>query len=199
MTTFFAGRKNRLWLLAITLFTASAPAQATLIRDQGIYLAGPFDTPDIHQPPSASKEAVFLAGSTARAPLFLNECVVGASSLQATFSDNGFVNGSAFTAKATDDGANVRISWDLSGTHYAMKYISVNFDNNFYHVYAAEQPALSSEGQFLVTGNSRDTISYIHFFGVSTVPDSGTTAVMLAISVGAIILGRRCRTTARSG
>jgi VPDSG-CTERM motif len=180
------GRRNRMWLLAIAMLAGHAPLHATSLRDKGIYLAGPFETPDIHQPPSASAEAVFLAGSTERAPLFLNELVVASDGSGCAFLNNGWVNDDAFTAHVADGGSTNWISWDLSGTGYALTYVSVNFDNNFYHVYSSD-PLFRSEGQVAVTGNLRDVISHIHLFGVSSVPDSATTAVLLGISLAILI------------
>jgi hypothetical protein len=133
---------------------------------------------------------VFVAGSRERAPLFLNELVVGPNDSHIEFSNNGWVNGSAFDVSVTNDGSVVWIGWDLSGTGYAMTYISVNFDNDFYHVYNSD-PLSRSNGQVAVTGNLRDVISHIHFFGVSTVPDSATTIIMLGIGWGGLVLFRR--------
>ena len=189
MTTFLVSRRNRIWLFAIGLLAACGSAHATLILDKGIYLAGPFEVPDINQPPSASGEAVFLAGAGERAPLFLNELVVASDGSHGSFSNNGWVN-SAFTANIDNRGNVVWINWDLSGSGYALTYISVNFDNNFYHVYSCN-PSVRSEGQVSVTGNLRDVISHIHFFGISTVPDSASTALMLMIGVAGVIVFRR--------
>jgi hypothetical protein len=184
------GIGKTIWLFAIAILACQVPLHATLLQDKGIYLAGPFETPDIHQPPSASEEAVFLAGSTERAPLFLNELVVASDGSGYQFSNNGWVNSNAFRASLAFEGSTVWISWDLSGTGYALTYVSVNFDNNFYHVYSCDTN-FRSVGQVAVTGNLRDVISHIHFFGVSTVPDTSTTAFMLAISFGGLLIFRR--------
>jgi hypothetical protein len=181
---------TRIWLITMAIVGTAASGQATLLQDRGIFLAGPFSTPDIHQPPSASAEAVFVAGSVASAPLFLNELVVASNGSGCEFSNNGWVDGSYFTAHVARRGGTVWISWDFSGTSYALSYISVNFDNNFYHVYYSD-PAFRSEGQVAVTGNLRDVISHIHFFGVSTVPDSGATIGLFGMSLGALAFFRR--------
>lgn len=182
----------RMWLIAMAIVGATASGQATLLQDRGIFLAGPFPTPDIHQPPSASAEAVFLAGSVERAPLFLNELVVASNGSGYEFSNNGWVDGSYFTAQVAQSGKVVWISWDLIGTRYALSYISVNFDNSFYHVYNCD-PSFRSEGQVAVTGNLRDVISHIHFFGVSTVPDSAATVILFGLSLGALAFFRRLK------
>jgi hypothetical protein len=190
VNVFLTGRMRKAWLAVIAVLTVHASVNATLLQDRGIFLAGPFETPDIHQPPGASAEAVFLAGPVSRAPLFLNELVVASNGSNCTFSNNGWVDGSFFTANIAQNGRMVRISWDLSGTSYALTYISVNFDNNFYHVYHGAKPLFQSEGQITVTGNLRDVISHIHFFGVSTVPDAGGTAAMLVAGLCSLFIVR---------
>jgi hypothetical protein len=189
ITTIVTGR-TRMWLIAMAMVGAAATGKATLLQDRGIFLAGPFPTPDIHQPPSASAEAVFLAGSTANAPLFLNELVVASNGSSCTFSNNGWVDGSFFTASPIKGGSSTLISWDLSGTGYALTYVSVNFNNDFYHVYSSS-PSFQSEGQVAVSGNLREVISHIHFFGVTTTPDSASTFGLLGISLSTLILFRR--------
>lgn len=189
MTTLVTGR-TKLWLITLAITGVAASGHATLLQDRGIFLAGPFSTPDIHQPPSASAEAVFLAGSTANAPLFLNELVVAPDGSGCTFSNNGWVNGSFFTASAIKEGSSTLISWNLSGTDYALTFVSVNFNNDFYHVYNSS-PSSRSEGQVVVTGNLREVISHVHFFGVSTAPDSASTLGLLGMAVSMLILFRR--------
>lgn len=87
-------------------------------QDKGIYLAGPFGVPDITKPPGDSAEAVFLAGSVAHAPLYFNELVIDGNGGQ--FSNNGWAAGSCFDVNIVDGGRSVRISWNLSGTPYAL-------------------------------------------------------------------------------
>lgn len=177
--------------LALTLlfFMTSVQVRATvMMQDRGIFLAGPFPVPDITKPPGASAEAVFLAGSVAHAPLFFNELVI--DGLHGQFSNNGWVGSSPFTVNLVNGGTAVWISWDLSGTPYALTHISVNFDNNFYHVYWTS-PSFTSEGAIEVTGNQRDVISHIHFFGVGRVPDAGQTGAMLSIALIGLIFVRR--------
>jgi hypothetical protein len=176
---------TRLWLIPTSIFVAQATSEATVLQDKGIYLAGPFETPDIHKPPGASAEAVFLSGSSQTAPFFLNELIVSADGAQAAFSNNGWVTGSLFTVSVVEEGRSMSLAWDLAGSGYAMTYISVNFDNDFYHVYGMK-PAFRSDGQILVSGNLRDVISHIHFFGVRTVPETGTSAMMLLISLSGL-------------
>ncbi|MBV9010412.1 MAG: hypothetical protein JO354_14805 [Verrucomicrobia bacterium] len=182
----------RFMLLALISLPACGHLRAnTLLQDKGIFLAGPFPVPDIHQPPSASAEAVFLAGSVANAPLFFNQFLIDGATPQGQFSNDGWVNGSAFHVDVINNGGSAWVSWDFSGTHYALTYISVNFDNTFYHVYGTD-PLAKSEGAVFITGNNLDPISHIHFFGVSTVPESGSSAVMLLMAVlGVAMLHRR--------
>jgi hypothetical protein len=176
--------------VVLTLVALVTRAEGTLLQDKGIYLAGPFPTPDIHHPPSASAEAVFLAGSTANAPYFLNELIVSPNGSQLWFSDNGWLSGNAFAGTLWEAGSSVSLAWNLAGSGFAITYISVNFNNNFYHVYSVS-PSLRSDGQISVTGNLRDVISHIHFFGVRTVPETGMTAVLLLLGLSGLAVCRR--------
>jgi len=180
---------------AIFLFSfalrASAHAAVILI-DKGIFLAGPFGVPDIHQPPSASAEAVFLSGSIATAPHYLNEFVLNSDASAGQFSNNGWVTGGAFNVSVIQNGASSSLSWDLSNTHFTVGYLSINFDNSFYHVYQIDD-AVTLTTQVKVTGNLRDQISHIRFFG-HRVPESGTSGVFLVVALAAIGLTRRLLT-----
>ena len=177
--------------LAAFALRASAGAVVILI-DKGIFLAGPFGVPDIHQPPSASTEAVFLSGSPATAPYYLNEFVLNSDASAVQFSNNGWVNGGAFNVSVIQKGASCFLSWDLTNTHFTVRYLSINFDNPFYHVYQIDDAVtLSTEAK--VTGNLRDQISHVRFFGYR-VPESGTTGVFLVVALAAIGLTRRLLT-----
>ena len=178
----------RLILLPLVLLAVCQPLRAnTLLNDKGIFLEGPFPVPDITQPPGASAEGVFLAGSAANAPLFFNQLLIDGAAQQGVFSNDGWVSGSAFHIDVANNGSSVWVSWDLSGTHYALTYICVNFDNTFYHVYGTN-PLTKSDGAVLVTGNMLDPISRIHFFGVSTVPENGSTGLMLLAATAVVLL-----------
>jgi hypothetical protein len=180
---------TRFAVLTLVCLLAATHARATMmLHDRGIFLAGPFPVPDITKAPSASPEAVFLAGSVANAPLFLNELVIAGNTGQ--FSNNGWAPSSCFDVNVVNGGAAVWISWNLTGTPYSLTHVSVNFDNNFYHVYQTS-PNFSSEGSVEVTGNLRDAISHIHFFGVGRVPDAGGTIVAFSLSLAGILLFRR--------
>jgi hypothetical protein len=170
---------------------ASAGAAVILI-DKGIFLAGPFGVPDIHQPPSASAEAVFLSGSPATAPHYLNEFVLNSDASAGQFSNNGWVTGGAFNVSVIQNGTSCSLSWDLSNTHFMVGYLSINFDNNFYHVYQIDD-AVTLSTQAEVTGNSRDQISRVRFFGYR-VPESSTSGVFLVVALAAIGLTRRLLT-----
>ena len=177
--------------VATLALRASAGANAILI-DKGIFLAGPFGVPDIHQPPWASAEAVFLSGSPATAPHYLNEFVLNSDASTGQFSNNGWVNGGAFNVSVVQNGKSFSLSWDLSNTRFTVGYLSINFDNNFYHVYQIDD-AVTLSTQVKVTGNLRDQISHIRFFG-ERVPESGTSGVFLVIALAAIVLTRRLLT-----
>jgi hypothetical protein len=182
-------RVARFGLLALSCLVASTPVRATpILQDKGIYLAGPFPVPDITQPPGASAEAVFLAGSVAHAPLYFNELVIAGNGGQ--FSNNGWVGSSPFNVSVVNGGRAVWISWDFSGTPYALTYVSVNFNNNFYHVYETS-PRVASQGAVEVTGNLRDAMSHIHFFGIGRVPDAGATGSMFALALCVLGFFRR--------
>lgn len=187
-----AGRRHSAgvsaWLFIIILVMGNASLSATPLRDKGIYVAGPFGTPDISKPPNACAEAVFLAGSVEQTPFYLNELVVTGDDGQ--FTNNGWVGGDAFAMRLTNGGTSLSIDWDLTGTGYALTYVSVNFDNNFYHVYAADR-FLKSDGAMPITGNQRDVISRVRFFGIRTVPENGATAGMFCLGLGAIGLLQR--------
>lgn len=169
-----------------------ASAGAVLIVDKGIFLAGPFGVPNIHQPPSASAEAIFLSGSPSTAPYYLNEFVLNSDASAGQFSNNGWVKGGAFNVNIIQNGTSFSVSWDLSNTHFTVGYLSINFDNPFYHVYEIDD-AVTLSTRVKVTGNLRDQISYIRFFGYP-VPESGTGGVLLLVAVGAIGLVRRLLT-----
>ena len=180
-----------IFLATFAAFRASAGA-AVILMDKGIFLAGPFGVPDIHQPPWASGEAVFLSGSPATAPYYLNEFVLNSDASAGQFSNNGWVNGGAFNVSVIQDGTSCFLSWDLSNTHFTVGYLSINFDNPFYHVYQIDDGVTLST-QVEVTGNSRDQISHVRFFGYR-VPEPGTTGVFLVIALAAIGLTRRLHT-----
>lgn len=172
-------------VFVIASFTLRAES-SLIVTDKGISLAGPFDIPDISQPPTSSAEATFLSGSLSRAPWYLNEIVVSVNGNDGAFSDNGLVKSDFFTVSFIHSGSDLLLSWDLTNTGYAVSYISVNFDNAFYHVYEVND-ALASGIPITVTGNLRDTISHVHLFGYR-VPESGMTASMLALGLAAIYL-----------
>ena len=173
-----------MWPFVVFLLTGIATLNAAPLRDKGIYAAGPFDTPDITKPPEACAEAVFVAGSVEHAPFYLNE--LGMDGGGAQFTNNGWVSSAAFTVNVVNGGTGLSIAWDLSGTGYSLTYVSVNFDNNFYHVYSAER-LLKSDGTIAITGNQRDAISHVRFFGIRTVPEHGATGGMLCL--GLITIG----------
>lgn len=181
MASIFTYKTKKAWIWAFVLFATGGSLRAVQLQDVGIYQAGPFAVPDITKPPSASAEAVFLAGSTRHAPFYLNEFVVNGSN-SGQWSNNGWVGDQAFDLTVTSNGSRLWIQWDLSGTGYALTFISVNFDNNFYHVYRADRLA-NSDGIIAVTGNERDIISHIRVFGVRTVPESGATVGMLVMGL----------------
>jgi hypothetical protein len=181
--------------LAIFLvwFALRASAGAVVIViDKGIFLAGPFGIPDIHQPPSASAEAVFLSGSPSRAPYYLNEFVLNDDGSTGQLSNNGWVKGAAFNVTVIENGTSSSVSWDLSNTHFTVGYLSINFNNLFYHVYQIDDAATLST-QVKVTGDLRDQISYIRFFGYR-VPESNTSGVLLVLALAVIGLTRRLLT-----
>ncbi|PZR75412.1 MAG: hypothetical protein DLM52_07740 [Chthoniobacterales bacterium] len=151
--------------------------------DKGIYMAGPFATPDITKPPQACAEAVFLTGSVEHAPFYLNELLLDRNSRQ--LSNNGWASGDVLSALIINGGTSISLSWDLTGTGYALTYVSVNFDNNFYHVYSADR-LLKSGGTIPITGNLRDPITYVRFWGIRTVPESGATAGLLGLGIAAL-------------
>jgi hypothetical protein len=169
----------------------SADAVVILI-DKGIFLAGPFGVPDIHKPPWASAEAVFLSGSSATAPYYLNEFVLNSDASAGQFSNNGSVNGGGFNVSIIQNGGSCFLSWNLSNTHFTVGYLSINFDNSFYHVYQIDD-AVTLSTQVEVTGNSRDQISHVRFFGYR-VPESSTSGVFLVVALAAIGLTRRLLT-----
>lgn len=174
----------------LAIFGFGSPAEAIpILIDKGIFLAGPFGVPDIHQPPSASDEAVFLSGSPKTAPHYLNEFVLNSDGSAGQFSDNGWVNGSAFSVNIVQQGASLTLWWDMSNTRFTVGYLSINFDNNFYHVYQIDDAATLSL-RVPVTGNARDKISHIRFFG-DRVPEPGSSALFLAVGLAAIALARR--------
>jgi hypothetical protein len=177
--------------LAWFVLRASAGA-VVIVIDKGIFLAGPFGVPDIHQPPSASAEAVFLSGSPGTAPYYLNEFVPSSDASAGQFSDNGWVKGGAFKVNTIQNGTSFSVSWDLSNTHFTVGYLSINFDNPFYHVYEIDD-GVTLSARVKVTGNLRDQISYIRFFGYP-VPESGTAGMSLFVALAAIGLVRRLPT-----
>ena len=179
--------------ISLAWFALRASAGAVVIViDKGIFLAGPFGVPNIHQPPSASAEAVFLSGSPSTAPYYLNEFVLNSDASAGQFSNNGWVKGGAFNVNIIQNGTSFSVSWDLSNTHFTVGYLSINFDNPFYHVYEIDD-AVTLSTRLKVTGNLRDQISYIRFFGYR-VPESGSGAVLLVVALGAIGLVRRLLT-----
>jgi hypothetical protein len=177
--------------LAWFALRASAGA-VVIVIDKGIFLAGPFGVPDIHRPPSASAEAVFLSGSPSTAPYYLNEFVLNSNASAGQFSNNGWVNGGAFNVSIIQSGTSFSLSWDLSNTHFTVDYLSINFDNPFYHVYQMDD-ALTLSTPVKVTGNLRDQISHIRFFGYR-VPESSPSWVFLVVALAAIGLTRRLLT-----
>ena len=179
-----------IFLVTFALYASAGAAVISI--DKGIFLVGPFGVPDIHQPPSASAEAVFLSGSPATAPYYLNEFVLNSDASAGQFSNNGWVNGGAFNVSVIQKGASCFLSWDLSNTHFTVGYLSINFDNSFYHVYQIDD-AVTLSTQVGVTGNSRDQISHVGFFGYR-VPESGTAGVFLVVALAAIGLTRRLLT-----
>ena len=180
-----------IFLATFAALRASAGA-AVILMDKGIFLAGPFGVPDIHQPPWASGEAVFLSGSPATAPYYLNEFVLNSDASAGQFSNNGWVNGGAFNVSVTQNGTSFSLSWHLSNTHFTAAYLSINFDNIFYHVYQTDD-AVTLSTQVEVTGNLRDQISHIRFFG-HRVPESGTSGMFLVVALASIVLTRRLLT-----
>jgi hypothetical protein len=184
MAPIFTYKTKKAWIWAFVLFATGGSLRAAQLQDIGIYQAGPFPVPDITKPPSASAEAVFLAGSTQHAPFYLNEFVVNSSN-SGQWSNNGWVGGQAFDPTVTSNGSQIWIQWNLSGTGYALTFISVNFDNDFYHVYRADRLA-NSDGIIAVTGNQRDMISRIRVFGVRTVPEGATTVGMLVMGLASL-------------
>ena len=183
------------WFFIIVLLLGSASTRATALRDKGIYVAGPFGTPDISKPPEACPEGVFLAGSVEHAPFYLNELEMGGEGEQ--FSNNGWVGADPFAVRVIAGRTSLSISWNLTGTGFALTHVSVNFDNNFYHLYETDR-ILKSDGALTITGNQRDAISHVRFFGIRTVPENGATAGMLCLSLAAIALLQR-RLAAHSG
>jgi hypothetical protein len=177
-------------LLIFGWFATVAGLKATpILKDRGIYLAGPFAEPDITKPPSASAEAVFVAGAHRAAPFFLNDLVIATPGRDGDFSNNGWVNGSAFSVAVSRTADVCWLTWNLRGTGYALTDISVNFDNIFYHLYGT-QPSFRSTGVVEVTGNMLDPISHIHFFGIRTVPEGGTTGALLVLALAFVTLLR---------
>lgn len=148
-------------------------------------MGGPFAVPDIHTPPDASSEAVFLSGSVDSAPLYLNEFVLSRNGRSGNFIDLGWVDGSGFDCQLVENGVYAEFAWDLSGTGFAVSHISVNFDNNFYHVYEVNN-AVRYFRPVTLTGNGRDVITHIRVFGYS-VPDSDRSVFLLAISFSVIV------------
>ncbi len=172
-------------LVAFIIVSSALRAEPSLIVvDKGIELAGPFDVPDIRQPPTSSAEATFLSESLSRAPWYLNEMVVNINGTEGAFSNNGLVNSDFFTASVIRSGAELLLWWDITNTGYAVSYISVNFDNNFYHVYLVND-APTSGTSITVTGNRRDRISHIRMFGYH-VPETGMTGSMLTLGLATI-------------
>src|SRR5437588_9935605 len=183
-------QQARCWVasLGATFALCGSAGAAVILIDKGIFLAGPFGVPDIHQPPSASAEAVFLSGSPATAPYYLNEFVLNSDVSAGQFRNNGWVNGGAFNVSVIQDGTSFSLSWDLTNTHFTVRYLSINFDNPFYHVYQIDD-AVTLSTPVKVTGNLRDQISYIRFFGYR-VPESSTSGVLLVVALAAIGLTR---------
>src|SRR5207248_9386197 len=116
----------------------------------------------IHHQPSASAEAVFLSGSAATAPYYLNEFVLNSDGSAGQFSNNGWVNGGAFNVSVIQDGTSCFLSWDLSNTHFTVGYLSINLDNPFYHVYQFDDGVTLST-QLELIGNSRYYILSVVF------------------------------------
>lgn len=168
---------------AFAIFLGFHPQlEATVIlHDKGIQMAGPFETPDVHHPPTASSEATFLAGSISTAPLYLNEFLLNSSGSGGLFSNNGWVNGDVFNVESMAGGRILSLTWDLSGTPYAITHISVNFDNNFYHVYTINS-AQENHAALFLTGNQRDVVSHVRFFG-DRVPDIASTGLLLCVGL----------------
>ena len=174
----------------LATFVLRAWAGATVILiDKGIFLAGPFAVPDIHQPPSASAEGVFLSGSIATAPHYLNEFVLNSDASVGQFSNNGWVSGGAFNVSVIQNGTSFSLSWDLSNTHFTVGYLSINFDNNFYHVYQIDD-AVTLSTSVHVTGNLRDDIGHVRFFGYR-VAEPGSSGLFLVVGLAAVALARR--------
>src|SRR5438067_12149911 len=122
-------------IFVATFALCASAGAAVILIDKGIFLAGPFGVPDIHQPPSASAEAIFLSGSPSTAPYYLNEFVLKSDASAGRFSNNGWVKSAAFNVSIIQNGTSSALSWDLSNTHFTVGYLSINFDNCFYHVY----------------------------------------------------------------
>ncbi len=99
------------------------------------------------------------------------------------------MNGDAFTIEPVAGGAILSMTWDLTDTSYAITHVSVNFDNNFYHLYTINT-AQDGDSAIFLTGNQLDTISHVRFFGVR-VPDGGTSGLLLGISMIGIVALRR--------
>ena len=97
-------------IFVATFALCASAGAAVILIDKGIFLAGPFGVPDIHQPPSASTEAVFLSGSPATAPYYLNEFVLNSDASAGQFSNNGWVNGGAFNVSVIQDGTSCFLS-----------------------------------------------------------------------------------------
>ena len=85
-------------------------------------------------------------------------------------------------------GASLSLAWDLSKTGFSVGYLSVNFDNGFYHVYQTDDTATAFT-RVHVTGNLRDDIAHIRFFG-DRVPEPGSNVLFPAVGLTAIVLAR---------
>lgn len=117
------------------------------------------------------------------------------------FTNDGAVDGSHFGTTLTDDDANATISWDLSNTGFQLSYVFLkdgrtgNGGPVLYHLYGiTPDEVFNSMGNQFVTINGTNPITYLTFFGVPgspTVPDGGTTLLLLGLAFGVLELTRR--------
>ncbi len=117
------------------------------------------------------------------------------------FTNDGAVDGSHFGTTLTDGDANATISWDLSTTGFQLSYVFIkdgrtgNGGPVLYHLYGiTPDEVFNSMGNQYVTIDGTKQISYLVFFGVPgspTVPEGGSTLILLGSALGLLELGRR--------
>jgi hypothetical protein len=120
----------------------------------------------------------------------------------AGFENNGAVDSSHFGATLVNGGINANISWDLSTSGFQLSYVLLKDGSNkehttdfLYHLYGVTpDEVFNSKGDQFVTINGVRLVTYIAFFGVPgspSVPEGGTTLVLLGSALGAIEVFRR--------